>query len=149
PGEAGTEQLREGELPTSESEVVLDQATADALQISLGDTVTVPASFSASGQELPLSVVGIAEPPEGAGFGGSSRVLVSQDSAETVLGPPEARSPRRGWPRSPRAPIPPRSPRRPPPTRSPCAPSRRPRRTPPGTSCRASAPWPWCWPCSW
>lgn len=87
PGEAGTEQLREGELPTSESEVVLDQATADALQISLGDTVTVPASFSASGQELPLSVVGIAEPPEGAGFGGSSRVLVSQDSAETVLGP--------------------------------------------------------------
>ena len=87
PGEAGTEQLHEGELPTSESEVVLDQATADALQISLGDTVTVPASFSASGQELPLSVVGIAEPPEGAGFGGSSRVLVSQDSAETVLGP--------------------------------------------------------------
>src|SRR5699024_10092282 len=50
-------------------------------------TPSVPASFSASGQELPLSVVGIAEPPEGAGFGGSSRVLVSQDSAETVLGP--------------------------------------------------------------
>src|SRR5690625_4755684 len=80
PGEAGTEQLHEGELPTSESEVVLDQATADALQISLGDTVTVPASFSASGQELPLSVVGIAEPPEGAGFGGSSRVQIGRAS---------------------------------------------------------------------
>src|SRR5699024_4756971 len=55
PGEAGTEQLRERDLPPADSEVVLVQPTADALQISLGDTVTVPASFSASGQELPLS----------------------------------------------------------------------------------------------
>ena len=87
PSEAGAELLDEGELPTSDSEVVLDQATADALQVSLGDTVTVPAGFSDSGQELSLSVVGIAAPPEGAVFGGSSRVLISEVTAETLLGP--------------------------------------------------------------
>ena len=87
PGEAGSELLREGEPPTAESEVVLDQATAEELEVSLGDTVTLPADFSPDGEDLPLTVAGIAAPPEGAAFGGASRVLVSDVNAETLLGP--------------------------------------------------------------
>lgn len=87
PGESGAESLREGVLPTASSEIVLDTAAADQLGAGLGDTVTVPAEWTPSGQELPLTVVGIASAPQGAVFGGTPRVLISEASTTDLLGP--------------------------------------------------------------
>lgn len=87
PGAQEEESLREGVLPTSSSEIVLDTAAADQLGVGLGDTVTVPAEWRPSGQELPLTVVGIASIPQGAVFGGTPRMLISEASAAELLGP--------------------------------------------------------------
>lgn len=87
PGPQEPGSLREGVLPTSSSEIVLDTAAADQLGVGLGDTVTVPAEWRLSGQELPLTVVGIASIPEGAIFGGTPRMLITEASAVDLLGP--------------------------------------------------------------
>ncbi|MGP9844409.1 ABC transporter permease [Brachybacterium sp. 107] len=86
PGSSGQDGLSEGTVPTSASEVVLDATAADELEVSLGDTVVLPADHSASGDELTFTVVGIAPAPEGAVFGSTPRVLVSEANAEALLG---------------------------------------------------------------
>lgn len=87
PGASGQDDLSEGAVPTSASEVVLDATAADELGVSLGDTVVLPADHSASGGELTFTVVGIAPAAEGAVFGGTPRILVSEANAEELLGP--------------------------------------------------------------
>lgn len=87
PGASGQDDLSEGAVPTSASEVVLDATAADELGVSLGDAVVLPADHSASGGEHTFTVVGIAPAAEGAVFGGTPRVLVSEANAEELLGP--------------------------------------------------------------
>jgi putative ABC transport system permease protein len=87
PAEADAQSLAEGVPATSGSEVVLDRSAADALAVTLGDTLTLPADSSADGQERSLTVVGIAPSPEGAVFGSTPRVLVGEANAEALLGP--------------------------------------------------------------
>lgn len=87
PGEQEADSLREGVLPTSSSEIVLDTAAVDQLGVGLGDIVTVPAEWTPGGQELQLTVVGIAPIPQGAVFGGTPRVLIPETSAADLLGP--------------------------------------------------------------
>ncbi|MDN5898634.1 MAG: FtsX-like permease family protein [Brachybacterium sp.] len=87
PGAVGDDALSEGAPASSDSEVVLDTAAAKALDVTLGDTVTLPADMSMSGDPVDLTVVGIAPMPRGAVFGGTPRVLVSEANAETLLGP--------------------------------------------------------------
>ncbi|MGP5836338.1 FtsX-like permease family protein [Brachybacterium alimentarium] len=87
PGDAGERYLSEGRAATSDSEVVLDASAADQLGVTLDDTVVQPADFSPSGTEQELTVVGIAPTADGAAFGGTPRVLVSEADAQTLLGP--------------------------------------------------------------
>lgn len=87
PGDQNASSLREGVLPGSSSEIVLDTTAVDQLGVTIGDTVTVPAEWTPSGQEIPLSVVGIVSAPPGAVFGGTPRVLISEASAVDLLGP--------------------------------------------------------------
>ncbi|HIY23507.1 MAG TPA: FtsX-like permease family protein [Candidatus Brachybacterium merdigallinarum] len=87
PGQAGADSLREGAAPAAEDEIVLDAAAAETLEIGVGDTITMPERMSPTGQGAELTVVGIAEPAEGSVFGGTPRVLVAPDHAETLLGP--------------------------------------------------------------
>ena len=87
PGQAGAESLREGSLATTASEVVLDEGAADALEVVVGDTVTLPAEYSAAGEETTFTVAGVAEAAEGSAFGGTPRVMISEANAELLLGP--------------------------------------------------------------
>lgn len=87
PGATGQDDLSEGTVPSTASEVVLDATAADQLGVSLGDTVVQTADQSASGTDLALTVVGIAPAAEGAVFGGTPRVLVSDANADALLGP--------------------------------------------------------------
>ncbi|MDN5599343.1 MAG: ABC transporter permease [Brachybacterium sp.] len=79
--------LAEGVPAVDGSELVLDRSAADTLEVGLGDSVTLPADFSPDGKERPLTVVGIAPAPEGAVFGATPRLLVSDANAEALLGP--------------------------------------------------------------
>lgn len=83
----GAPQLVDGTRAETGSEVVLDRAAADALEVGIGDTVTLPADVSADAQEHRLTVVGIAPTPEGAVFGATPRVLVDEANATALLGP--------------------------------------------------------------
>ncbi|HEX7352855.1 FtsX-like permease family protein [Brachybacterium sp.] len=87
PGEAGAAALAEGVPAVDDSEIVLGQDAADTLGVGLGDQVTLPAESSGSGKEQPLTVVGLAGTPQGAVFGGTPRMLVSEENAATLLGP--------------------------------------------------------------
>lgn len=87
PGDAGARTLVEGVPAAGASEIVLDQGAADALGVEVGDSVTLPADSTPDGQEQELRVVGIAPAAEGAVFGSTPRVLLSQANAETLLGP--------------------------------------------------------------
>ncbi|MFC7376291.1 ABC transporter permease [Brachybacterium sp. GCM10030267] len=89
PDGTGQERLSEGQLPSSESEIVLDTAAAEQLGVGLGDTVTMPADMSMDGQEATFTVVGLAPAADGSAFGATPRVLISDVNAEKLNGPTE------------------------------------------------------------
>ncbi|GAA1489904.1 ABC transporter permease [Brachybacterium sacelli] len=90
PPDAGAEEsLTEGELPAASDEVVLDTGAAESLDVSVGDTVTLPADFSPDGKEHSFTVTGLAPTAEGSVFGGTPRVLISEVNAAALLGPDE------------------------------------------------------------
>ena len=141
PGASGQDGLSEGTAASSASEVVLDENAAEALEVAVGDAVVLPADHSASGAEHRFTVVGIAPAPTGAVFGGTPQILVSEANAEALLGPTAGAITDR-WlasvSRGNRSSRPSRH--RPRATGPPCAPSTRPRRSPPRRSCAASGP---------
>ncbi|AXK45504.1 ABC transporter permease [Brachybacterium saurashtrense] len=79
--------LVEGVPAADDSEIVLDRRAADALDVGLGDSVTLPPEAAPDGQEHTLTVVGIAPAPEGAVVGGTPRVLLGTANAQALLGP--------------------------------------------------------------
>lgn len=79
--------LVEGTLPSSADEVVLDATAAEQLDAAVGDTVTVGADFSMTGERTEYEVVGIAPGAEGSVFGATARVMVSPENAASLLGP--------------------------------------------------------------
>ena len=82
-GELNPFQLHEGRAPSA-GEVVLDKATADREDWSLGDTVTV---FGAGGP-VDLTIAGIATYGEIDGIPGSTMVAVDDASAQQMFGEP-------------------------------------------------------------
>ncbi|GAA1485810.1 ABC transporter permease [Brachybacterium fresconis] len=89
PSATAEQALTDGELPSAADEVVLDTAAAEALEVSLGDTVTLAADVSPTGQEASFTVTGLAPTAEGSVFGGTPRVLVTDADAAALLGPTE------------------------------------------------------------
>ncbi|WP_422115052.1 FtsX-like permease family protein [Brachybacterium sp. UNK5269] len=89
PGDEGAALLSEGTVPTTATEVVLDERAAETLQVDLGGSVRLPAGSSMTGQEITYTVVGIAAPAPGAAFGGSSRLLVTPQNLPALAGPSE------------------------------------------------------------
>lgn len=90
PNGTAEDSLTAGELPTTADELVLDKGAATALDVTVGDQVTLPADWSETGTAHSFTVVGIAPAAEGAAFGslmGPGRVLVSEVNAAALLGP--------------------------------------------------------------
>lgn len=79
--------LAEGRPAQDGHEIVVDELAAEALGVSAGDAVTVPAEFSITGRATGLVVSGIAEGDPAAAFGAQPRVLLTEASATTLLGP--------------------------------------------------------------
>jgi putative ABC transport system permease protein len=78
-----TGSLRAGRVPTGPAEVVTDPATAATLRIRLGDRVRV---VSSGGAPQAVTVVGLLEPPEGAG---AAFVGVHPSAARDLLPRPD------------------------------------------------------------
>lgn len=89
PGDDGAALLSEGTVPRTATEVVLDERAAETLEVGLGDSVTLPATSSLTGEEITYTVVGIAAPAPGAVFGGTSRLLVTPANLQALAGPSE------------------------------------------------------------
>ena len=87
PGQDTAEHLLEGVPAAEDTEIVLDENAASTLEVSLGDTVTLPKDSTATGQEQSFTVVGIAPAPSGAAFGSTPLAVISESNAEALLGP--------------------------------------------------------------
>ena len=87
PGQETSTALADGRPSSSASEIVLDEPAAAALEVGLGDTVTLPADRSTSGEAHRFTVVGIAKGPQGSVLGGTPRALLTPENAEALLGP--------------------------------------------------------------
>lgn len=89
PGSSAADMLDQGAMPAADDEIVLDPAAADQLEVGVGDSVTLPADYSADQQQRTFTVSGIAQAPEGSAFGGQARAYVAQGHAAGLLGPTE------------------------------------------------------------
>ncbi|MFQ6485929.1 FtsX-like permease family protein [Brachybacterium epidermidis] len=90
----GTEDtLEEGSTARTESEIVLSRSAADALEVGVGDPITVQSAGPSAGgdpvqaAQLILTVSGIAADPTGAVFGGTPRLMIQDVNAVALLGP--------------------------------------------------------------
>lgn len=75
-------QLTKGALPTSASEVVVDQSVADSLKIGVGDTLEVKVAYS-SEPYTPMTVTGVSE----ASVSLIPRNVVTPEGLQAIAGP--------------------------------------------------------------
>lgn len=85
----GEDALEEGSPAADDSQVVLDRTAADALEVGVGDTVTLPAGtiVPEDTTDHTLTVSGIAPAAEGAALGATPRILADDANSALLLGP--------------------------------------------------------------
>lgn len=84
------EDLAEGTPAASPSQIVLGRSAADALDLGVGDTLTLSTGDpEATDGTAEFEITGIAKDPAGSVFGGVPRLLVQDVNAASLLGPTE------------------------------------------------------------